>query len=175
MNWLKKIFGTNTDKAKNIPDLNNVTIKESSLTKDNSKIQANKKSEPNNGNSIFPNGMLERVSMVIINYEGQKDIDLQQNVVNHLMPLMRNGGGFVCYCNASISPLTNDEPACAMINVSGGYPAVGVSLDSYMSYIASKDSFPSQSPAYGHEYSFNQIGYWVGKQNGTKVHAVLLF
>ena len=113
--------------------------------------------------------------MVIINYEGQKDIDLQQNVVNHLMPLMRTGGGFVCYCNASISPLASGEPACAMINVSGGYPVAGVSMDSYMAYIASKDSFPTQSPAYGREYSFNQIGYWVGKQNGTKVHAVLLF
>ena len=113
--------------------------------------------------------------MVIINYEGQKDRDLQQNVVNHLMPLMRTGGEFVCYCNAGISPLAIGEPTCAMINIAGGYPAAGVSLDSYMAYIASKDSFPSQSPAYGREYSFNKIGYWIGKQNGTKVHAVLLF
>ena len=154
MNWFNKLFGSNSEKAK-----------DSEL----------KKNEPKKESSTFPNSMMGRVNMVIINYEGQKDRGLQQNVVNHLMPLMRTGGGFVCYCNASVSPLASGESACAMINVSGGYPVAGVSLDSYMAYIASKDSFPSQSPAYGREYSFNQIGYWIGKQNGTKVHAILLF
>jgi hypothetical protein len=154
MNWFDKLFGADAEKTK---------------------AGEGKKNEPKKESSAFPNSMLARVNMVIINYEGQKDRDLQQNVVNRLMPLMRSGGGFVCYCNASIPPLAGGEPTCAMINVSGGYPVAGVSLDSYMAYIASKDSFPSQSPAYGRDYSFNQIGYWVGKHNGTKVHAVLLF
>ncbi|HEY5593059.1 MAG TPA: hypothetical protein VIK55_18845 [Paludibacter sp.] len=154
MNWFNKLFGSNAEKTK---------------------VSEVIKNESKKGSSDFPNSMMGKVNMVIINYEGQKNRDLQQNVVNHLMPLMRNGGGFVCYCNASISPLASGEPECAMINASGGYPVAGVSLDSYMAYFASKDSFPSQSPAYGREYSFNQIGYWVGKQNGQKVHAVLLF
>ena len=86
MNWFNKLFGSNSEKAK-----------DSEL----------KKNEPKKESSTFPNSMMGRVNMVIINYEGQKDRDLQQNVVNHLMPLMRTGGGFVCYCNASVSPLAS--------------------------------------------------------------------
>lgn len=175
MNWLKRFFGTNIQKTIMNSEKSTELKNGSSSANADRKTKEDGKNEPEKEISVFPYIMLGRVNMVIVNYEGQKDRDLQQSVVNHLMPLMRTGGGFVFYCNASISPLATGEPACALINVSGGFPAAGVSLDSYMAYIASKDSFPTQSPAYGREYSFEQIGYWIGKQNGTKVHAILLF
>jgi hypothetical protein len=124
--------------------------------------------------SEFPMKMLGKVTMVIINYEGEKNKDFQDIIVQFLRPLIRNGGGFVFYCNTTILPLANGEPSCAMINVTSGFPE-GLSLESYMAFLASKDSFPPGSPAYGRDFSFEQIGYWVGKKQGRKVHAILLF
>lgn len=118
--------------------------------------------------------MLGRVVMVIINYEGDRDPDLQRAVVTRLMPLAKDGCGFKPYCNATVPSLATDESACGMIRADGGMPKPGVSLDSYMAYIASKDSFPVQSPAYGREFSTSQIGYWIGREGGRNVHAILL-
>lgn len=44
-----------------------------------------------------------------------------------------------------------------------------------MGYKPLKGSFSPGSPGFGREYEFNQIGYWVGTENGKKVHAILLF
>lgn len=122
----------------------------------------------------FPSNLLGKVSMVVINYEGPKDRDLHGKIVQRLMPLARSGCGFLPYCNATVLSLAADEPDCGMIRVDGGMPKPGVSLDSYMACIASKDSFPVGSPGYGRDYPASQIGYWIGRQGGTKVHAILL-
>lgn len=175
MNWLKRLFGSDTEKTPDSTVRKIVNEKAGTASIPDTETRSQQKSEFKRESSVFPGNMLGRVSMVIINYEGQKDRDLQQKVVSHLMPLMRNGGGFVCYSNASLSPLASDERACSMITFSGGFPRAGVSLDSYMAYIASKDSFPTNSAGYGREYGFDQIGYWYGNQNGVKVHAILLF
>ena len=50
MNWFNKLFGSNTEKAK---------------------VSEVIKNEPKKESSVFPNSMMGRVNMVIINYEGQ--------------------------------------------------------------------------------------------------------
>jgi len=133
-----------------------------------------KRNEQKIENSEFPIKMLGKVTMVIVNYEREKNKDFQENIVRFLMPLMKNGGGFVFYCNTTVLPLSGGEPPCAMIQVTGGFPK-GISLESYMAYLASKDSFPPGSSGYGRDFGFEQIGYWVGTKNGRKLHAILFF
>jgi hypothetical protein len=112
--------------------------------------------------------MLGQALMGIINYEGPKDTDLQSAVVNRLLPLMKPGGGFTTYCNATVRELDTGQPHCAMIQLN----AMGISLDTYTAYLASKDSFPAACPR---EFPEDRIGYWVGAHNGRRVHAILLF
>ena len=145
MNWLKKIFGTAKDSPATAPT-------------------------PGEGSS-FPSSMLRHVTLGIINYEGTRDPELQQRVVEKLLPLANGKGGFKTYCNASVPALQSGEPACGFIQFNGGNPKSGVSLDTYMAYIASKDSFPPGCPR---EFADQRIGYWIGSEKGKKVHAVLL-
>lgn len=116
----------------------------------------------------FPDEMIGQALMGIINYEGTKDSALQRAVVDRLLPLMKAGGGFKTYCNATVPDLNPGQTNCAMIKLS----ETGISLDTYTAYLASKDSFPPGCPR---EFSEDRIGYWVGTQNGQKVHAILLF
>ena len=70
----------------------------------------------------FPSSMLEGATMMIINYEGDRDGDLQRNIVNRLMPLAKSGCGFKTYCQATVPTLQTDEPACAMMEIDHGFP-----------------------------------------------------
>lgn len=144
MNWLKKIFGDARESAKPTP-----------ATSD-----------------TFPDGMIGCASMVIINYEGQ-DVDrvLEQNVVKRFLPLAASGCGFKTWCNATVPSLKQDEPSCGMIQIDGGQLKAGVSLDSYSAYLASKDKIP---PEHASEFGIDKIGYWIGTENGKRVHAIVL-
>jgi hypothetical protein len=148
MNLFKKLFGNKSN--------NNVTMEKNSTPSN----QSNSKSE-------FPEKFIGRVTRVIINYEGVKDSELQEKVVKRLLPLAAPGCGFHTYCNASIQPLEIGEPNCGLIQISGGFPKAGVSLDSYMAYVAEKDSLQR-------DYSMEQIGYWIGTENNKQVHAIIL-
>jgi hypothetical protein len=123
------------------------------------------------GEVEFPTGLLGRVAMVIINYEGDVNIELERTVVSRLMPLALSGCGFKTYCDVTVPLPVDGDPVCGIIRTESDRPKAGLSLDTYMSYIASKGSFP---PGVPQEYSPSQIGYWVGNEQGRKVHAVLL-
>ncbi len=148
MSLLKKLFGNKSSK--------NATLEKNSAPSK----QLNLKDE-------FPEKFKGRVSRVIINYEGAKDSELQEKVVKRLLPLAASGCGFHTYCNASIQQLEVGEPNCGLIQISGGFPKAGVSLDSFMAYVAEKDSLQR-------DYSMEQIGYWIGTEKNKQVHAIIL-
>lgn len=166
MNFWRKLFGGGPQKASPVAGQHETAPKDpiSSLSPA--------------GRDIFPGHMLGAVAMIIINYEGDKDSDLQRAVVDRLMPLARSGTGFKTYSNAIVPSLALGGPVCGMIRFQKGLPEPfegmpeeGVSLDSYTAYLASKDSFPSGAQR---EFEASRIGYWIGTERGRKVHAILL-
>ena len=120
------------------------------------------------GDVEFPSNLRGKVRMGIITYEGERDAALQLAVIRRLMPLTKSGCAFRTACNATIPELQPDEPACAMIRCEGGLPKAGVSLDTVMTYVALKDSLP---PGVSES---DMMAYWIGTENGKKVHAILL-
>ena len=106
----------------------------------------------------LPAKWLDRATLLIVDYEGAQDEDVEEAIFEILQPIVHpDGARVLCYAETHPSEPAFDEPVARLLRFDGPEDApTGISNDAWMAYRQAKERKEL-------EYDRARLGYWVGR------------